>query len=119
MKKILYTLDAYPEGLEKKSWFDRVSKPRMEKYSKFYGADYKHIVICPSTVNPAHYHKLDVFKDFLASDYDKGVFMDMDLFIEQTCPDLWIYYPEGSAMVFDYMMDTLGNYGALVQTIIR
>ena len=109
MKKILYTLNAYPEGVEVESWFGRVSQPRFQRYSSFYGGDYKHIDIRPSQ-NPAHYHKLDVFRDFLASDYDRGMFMDMDLYIEQVCPDLWEYYGYGTSMVFDYMMDTNGNY---------
>lgn len=110
MRKVLYTLDAYDKELEKESWFNRVSARRNQAYCEARGADYHHVVINPVVHKPAHYHKLDIFKIFLQSDYDRAVFLDMDIYIENECPDLWLTQPTGAAMIFDYLMPLFTNY---------
>jgi hypothetical protein len=112
MKKVLYTIDAFPDGaVEKESWFDRVATPRNKHYCARCNADYEHIKVDEIVHSPAHYHKLDVFRKFLESDYDRGIFFDMDIHVEDACPDLWLENGgHGVCMVFDYLMMIKTNY---------
>lgn len=109
MKKVLYTLDAYGPNAEKATWFDRVSKRRNQHYADQCGASYYHLVIDEPNRIPPHYHKLEVFEHFLQSDFDRGVFFDMDILVENDCPSLWLGFPEGVAMCYDYLMP-MGMY---------
>lgn len=109
MNKVLYTVDAYLD-IEKESWFDRVSKKRNQWYADRCGATYRNIEIPKIIRKPAHYHKLDAFLDFLASDFDRGILIDMDIYFEDACPDMWEEFPYGVAMCFDYLMLIETNY---------
>jgi hypothetical protein len=109
MRKILYTLDAYNPGTHIDFWFTRVSQKRNQWYADRFGAEYRHIKIESPNRRPPHYHKLQVFEDFLKSDSDRGVFFDMDIFVEENCPDIWGTFPEGLALCYDYFMP-MGHY---------
>jgi len=109
MKRVIYTVEAYPGHEDPRLWFHEVARPRIEEYARKCQADYHHIEVVPNTKNPGHYHKIDTLEHFLANGYDRGLFLDMDIFIEDRAPDIFTEFPEGTAMCIDYLMG-MKNY---------